>query len=88
MTVTWLKGPDDSRIPVNDDPFRGLEEAARSCGTTTATVRELLQRRQIRSKVVRLVEEKWLLEHSIVSLRDVGIRLDLAAFLSGLPSRS
>lgn len=70
--TTWITAPDGlSRLPVDDDPFVGLEVAAAKFHISTGAIRELIQENVVRRKVVRLVEERWLVEHYIVSTVDL-----------------
>lgn len=82
MTVHRTIAPDGLTLTVtNDDPFIGLEAAASHHGVTTGVIRELIEANAVRRKVVRLLEERWLVEHYIVSSVDVQTWFDLERFL-------
>lgn len=72
MTVVWQTLPDGSRMATNDDPFVRLDDAAKAFGVTAGHIRELLQiEPRIRRRTLRLVEDRWLVEHYLVSAVDV-----------------
>lgn len=82
MTLTWSPpDADGSCLPIQDDPWRGISDAAKLVGVPASTVRELIQARAIRFRVVRSYEAAQITESYAINVVSLQTRVDLLRFL-------